>query len=483
MIATEYKPLKPPRVKQAEALEKMEGREFFALLMAMRTGKTKVVLDDFGRRWVAGEADDLLVIAPAGVYRTWETAVEEHVGEPLRSELRVHAWVSGETGRPSQDRQRRFLAYPGPRLLLVNVEALSTVKRARELVVQFARQRRCYGAVDESTVIKNPSAKRTKFLLREVQPLLSPRVIMSGLSTPKSPLDAWAQHEFLKPGVLGFRNWWAFRSRYAIFEKRFIGGRLMDLVTGYRDEDELAARIAPHSYRCRLEDCYDLPPKTYQVRHASMTKEQERIYAELRAYATARLSAEAHVTATQAITQMLRLHQILCGHTRDEGGVEHEIPENRTAAVLQLLEEHDGKAIIWCAYDHDVRRVSAAIEAEEGEGSVARFWGGNRDSREAEERRFVTDPRCRRMVATAAAGGRGRTWTVADLVIYHSNTQNLEHRSQSEERPQGVDKTNSVLYVDLVTPGTVDEKFLESLRAKFDMADRINGDNWRSWVI
>jgi SNF2 family DNA or RNA helicase len=411
----------------------MEGREFFALLMAMRTGKTKVVLDDFGRRWVAGEVDDLLVVAPAGVYRTWETAVREHVGEPLAAELRVLTWSAQDTGKAASDLLRRFEAHPGPRLLLVNVEALSSVRRARELVVRFASQRRCYGAVDESTIIKNQGAKRTKFLLREVSPLLAVRVIMSGLPTPKSPLDAFSQFEFLRHGCLGFSNWWSFRARYAITRRQVIGGRAIDLVVGYRDEDELAQRIAPHSFRCRLEDCYDLPAKTYQVREVPMTDEQERIYREVRDYATARLSEEAHVTATQVITQILRLHQVLCGHTRDETGVEHEIPENRTRAVL--------------------------------------------------ERRFLTAPRCRRMIATAAAGGRGRTWTVADLVVYHSNTQNLEHRSQSEERAQGVDKTTSVLYVDLVTPGTVDVKFLRSLREKIDMADRINGDNWREWVV
>jgi SNF2 family DNA or RNA helicase len=114
---------------------------------------------------------------------------------------------------------------------------------------------------------------------------------------------------------------------------------------------------------------------------------------------------------------------------------------------------------------------------------VARFWGGNRDTREDEERRFLNDPQCQYMVATAAAGGRGRTWTVADLVVYYSNTADLEHRSQSEERAQGVDKVNSVLYVDLIAPGTVDEKMLSTLRRKINMAAAITSDTWREWVI
>jgi hypothetical protein len=87
------------------------------------------------------------------------------------------------------------------------------------------------------------------------------------------------------------------------------------------------------------------------------------------------------------------------------------------------------------------------------------------------------------MVATAAAGGRGRTWSVADLTVYHSNTHNLEHRSQSEERVKGIGKESRALYVDLVSPGTVDEKILMSLKNKINLASILTGDEWRKWVV
>ena len=144
---------------------------------------------------------------------------------------------------------------------------------------------------------------------------------------------------------------------------------------------------------------------------------------------------------------------------------------------------------MWCSYDADIQKVAKALEKKYGAGrpneftAVARFWGGNRNSREDEEKKFLNDPRCRFMVATAAAGGRGRTWTVADLVVYYSNTDDLEHRSQSEERPQGVGKTKSVLYADLRVPGTVDDRIVANLRKKINMAASINGDNWREWLV
>jgi len=83
-----------PRValwpEQKTALQRMEGREAFALLMAMRTGKTATVLADFGRLLYQGKVEALLVIAPAGVYRTWISALDEHYA----GDISTHVWKS-----------------------------------------------------------------------------------------------------------------------------------------------------------------------------------------------------------------------------------------------------------------------------------------------------------------------------------------------------------------------------------------------------
>jgi SNF2 family DNA or RNA helicase len=87
------------------------------------------------------------------------------------------------------------------------------------------------------------------------------------------------------------------------------------------------------------------------------------------------------------------------------------------------------------------------------------------------------------MVATPGAGGRGRTWPQAELLVYYSNTDNLEHRDQSEERASGIGKVNKVTVVDLITRGTVEEKIVLNLRNKINMSAIITGDNYREWII
>jgi SNF2 family DNA or RNA helicase len=479
-----YRPKLDLWAHQREALDELMGHRDFALFMEMRTGKTATILCEFGILEAKGLISDMLVIAPAGVYRVWADDMEKHLSEELRRRVKIHVYKAG-AGKGQREERKAFMMSRGPRVLLMNVEALSVVKEARELCLAFADQRKGMIVVDESTCIKGYSAKRTKFVSETLASRASRRRILTGLPTPQSSLDLFSQFWFLNPTIINHSTYRSFRNKYAVIQRKPFGPRgiMIDVVVGYKNTDELAKRIAPYSFRKKLSECYDLPPKIYTMRHVGMTQEQEKIYSEMRDYATARLEAEEHVTATLVIVQMLRLHQILCGHTKSENGVEVKIPENRTQELLEILEQHDRKAIIWCSYDHDVTKLTKVLRERYGEMSVARFWGGNLNTREDEERNFKTDSQCRFMIGTPQAGGRGRDWSVADLVVYYSNTTNLEHRVQSEDRAHVYGKANQVLYVDLLCPGTVEEKIVTALREKIDLATVITGDEYRKWLI
>jgi hypothetical protein len=367
--------------------------------------------------------------------------------------------------------------------LLANIEATSSVDRVRDTLEEFVGQRRAEVIIDESTTIKGPDTNRTKFAIRRLKPLSSYRRILCGLPTPRDPLDLYGQFSFLDYDILGYNSFTLFRARYAIVIKVQMPGIrwLVPMVKGFKNLPELYARIEPHSYRIRLEDIAHLPV-TWQVRHVEMTDAQKRAYESLKKNCFAELEEGGLITAQLVIVQMLRLHQLLMGYTSIEGLV-REIPEKRTEALLDLLEEYDGKAIIWCSYDYSIRKVAEALAKRYGEGSVARFWGGNARTREEDDKRFRLDPACRFMVATAGSGGRGRKWDVANLVVYYSSTNNLEHRDQSQERAKDMAKKDCTAYVDLIVPGTVEEVIIKALRKKIDLAAVITGDNYREWLI
>lgn len=506
-----FLPVLPPYPHQGAARAKMRGRQVFALNMEMRTGKTKVIMDDFLEMEDEGEVKDLLYVSPGGALYgedALETQVGQHMPPDVAQRARVGVWRSGagQGARRELDRLLREADPRRPRVLLVNVEALSSVDRARELCRDFLqssrdRHRGSVMVVGESTTIKGTS-RRTE-VAQDLGTLASYRRIETGLLTPHSPLDLFHQFYFLDPRILGQHSWFGYRARYAITKQVCLlpreqrealersGRRLpkVTLVVGFRHEDELNERIEPHRFRVRLSECREAPPAVYRFRDVELTPEQRRMYSELKENCTTAIEGAggAHATPLMKVTQVLRLHQLACGHMVDDAGGIHDVPERRTAAVLELLEECEGKAVIWCAYDHCVRKVIAAIRRAYretlGEQCVAGFWGGNASTRVEEERRFKSDPRCRFMAATAAAGGRGREWSLASLMIYHSNTPNLEHRDQSEMRTEAVGKVDPVTRYDLRVRGTPDEMIIQNLRDKITMASTLQGDGYRDWLV
>jgi hypothetical protein len=488
--AMTHTPVLPPYAHQVTALERAAGKKAFAWLMAMRTGKTKVAIDDWCTLVDAGECSDLLVIAPAGAYRTWESELDRHLPPAMKEWVKAATWISNDARAIERVGQVIRSVFRQPRILLMNVEALSAAPMSKIAVAEFMASGRGRGvmvAVDESTTVKNEATERTKMVWR-VGNMAKYRRLLSGLPTPRSPLDLWGQMEFLDHSILNFVSYKAFRQRYADTRPMKVSGSgkrgyYIDIVKRYKNIPELHEKIAPHSYRVRLEDCADIPPKMYVFRDVELTSEQRRLYDDLKAQMYTRLSTGEYASVTEIIVQMLRLHQLCCGHLVDEEGKLHEVPSNRLRDLVDLLEDYDGKAVIWCSYGHDLYAIKEHLEKVFGDNAVAAFWGGNRNEREAEDERFRKHDKCRFMVATPASGGRGRTWSVANLMVFYSNTDNLEHRDQAEERASAIDKKEKVTIVDMRARGTVEDKIIMSLRKKIDMASIITGDAWREWVI
>jgi hypothetical protein len=480
--------------------------------MEMGTGKSKVVVDEFGWRVYCKDVSDLLLIAPAGCYRNWDRDASEddlaelhkHLDPQIFEKLVVRPWRSGG-GKQHLELVRALMRVRGrPRAFIVNVEALSSVERAIKACEEFidTSERGVLLAIDESTIIANGRANRSEAVEQlGLRPNIAAKRILTGLVAPNSPMNIWSQFNFLDPRIIGFRSFVNFRSRYAIQEELKIGGmsdseaRAKGIkrppnprpIVAYRNIEELHEKIAPYSFRVLKEDCLDLPPKVYMpIREVPLTKEQKRIYMEMKEFATARLASETYVTATMVLTHRLRLSQILNGYVKDEEDVIREIPELRTDELMKVLQEYEGKAIIWTSHDFSVRRITDRLRQEYGPQSVAQFWGGNRSTRHLDEARFKTDPRCRFNVSTPSAGGMGNTWVVAGLAIFYDNSDSLKDRMQAEDRNHRdglIEAAGSATYLDLAASGTLDHRKISNLRKKLDLAAMVTADPRRDWLV
>lgn len=183
------------RAHQTVAKERLAGKTAFALLMGMRTGKTKVITDDWGAMVEAGSVKDLLVIAPGGVYLTWEEALLADLPEDLAARVKIFVWRSGRAAAAKTKRAlQEFLQYAGPRVLLMNVEAISAVTKAQELCLAFLMHpEKAMIAIDESVIIKSTDSSCGQFCADVLANKARYRRILSGLISPHSPLDLFNQ--------------------------------------------------------------------------------------------------------------------------------------------------------------------------------------------------------------------------------------------------------------------------------------------------
>ena len=479
-MVRDYRYKTKPYEHQYVALEKSWDKEEYAYFMEMGTGKSKVLIDNIAMLYDRGKINAAMIIAPKGVYRNWlSSEIPTHL--PSHIQYKSVLWTALTSKTKDKEYQSLFETDYNLHIFIMNVEALSTAKG-----LTFARKfLSCHNtliAVDESTTIKTPSAKRTKSILN-LSKFAKYRRILTGSPITKSPLDLYTQCGFLNEELLGFSSYYAFRSRYAHMIERNFGGRRVQIVKSYQRLDELSRLIEPFSYRVLKEDCLDLPDKIYIRREVELTEEQTKLYSTMKQMALATLNGKL-LTAPNVLTQLMRLHQITCGHFKSDDGKIQELKNNRIEELMSILEETEGKAIIWANYIYDIERIVAAIKKEYGEDSVVQYYGAiDSDERQKNIERFQ-DPRSpfRFFVGNPQTGGYGITLTAASTVIYYSNGYDLEKRLQSEDRAHRIGQKKSVTYIDLIAEKTVDEKIVKALRKKIDIASQIMGEELKSWI-
>ena len=489
---TEYPFKTTPYKHQLDCWRASKDRESFALFMDMGCGKSKVIIDNAGYLFLNKRIDGLVVVAPKGTYLNWvENELPIHTSEAVPT--RVAYWSS--CARKEEREALRKLHQPGGtlRTLVVNVEAMSS-ERAVDEVVDFVKRYKCMLTVDESTTIKNPSAKRTKILIN-VGKLAKYRRICSGNPIPNGPLDLYSQSEFLQRNLLGYSNYFAFRNRFAVMQDQKFGQRSFKRVVGYRDLDALKQLMRKFSFIIKKADCLDLPPKVYQTVDVAMGPRQTEAYNKMVQDAYIQLEGGDQVTAPMVLTQLVRLHQIACGFLKPDhmDEVPFGEPNERLSTLLDLLDQAPGKVIIWASYRHNVRQIVAAISEKYGKESVVDFYGETSDDDRKHARKAFQDPdsTVKYIVSNPASGKFGNTWTQGTTVVYYSNSYNLEDREQSEDRSHRIGQFGavhapgedpSVLYIDLRVRGTVDDKIIRVLRNKKKLTDEIVQSNWR-WLI
>jgi len=475
-----YKFKTKPFAHQLKALEMSWDKKVFAYFMEMGTGKSKVLIDNMSILYDKGLINGALIIAPKGVYKNWfDSEIPTHMADHIEKTMVL--WESSAGKSKEKELDTLFKSSYDLHILIMNVEALST-KKGKQFAEKFLSCHKTLMAIDESTTIKNPGANRTKNIIAIGKHVTYKR-ILTGSPVTKSPLDLYTQCWFLDPWLLDQQSYYSFRTRYALTRKINVSGRQVEIVVGYRNLGELSDKIKPFSHRVLKDDCLDLPPKTYMKRTIQLTEEQRKVYKQMKDIALATLNGKL-TTTHNVITQLMRLHQITCGHFKSDDGQTQKIASNRLDELMDVLSEMEGKAVIWAHYRYDIEVIVEAIKKEYGDKSVVTYYGDTSTDDRQKAIKLIQDPESpvRFIVGTPQTGGYGITLTGASTMIYYSNGYDLEKRQQSEARIDRIGQEKPMTYIDIIAEGTVDEKIVKALRTKVNIATEVMGEELKDWI-
>ena len=453
-----------PFKHQIQALQRGAEAYNFAYFMEMGTGKTKVAIDNVCYLFQQKKINTVVVIAPNSVYRNWIDEI--HLHAPLQCHINTHKMDK----KFVQDKTKL-------NFYLINVEAFSHQSGAnilKNIMNQYGKT--MCTIVDESTTIKNRQAKRAKNVIQLCRQSAYKR-ILTGSPITKSPLDLYSQCDFLKQGLLGFNNYFVFRARYSVMKQIQVGGNKNVMIPiYYTNLDELEDKLKSFSFRVRKDECLDLPPKIYEKRIVTLSRPQQEIYNDLKQFCRTVIEDDM-ASYNNKLTEINKLQQVCCGFVKTDDGETKTLPNAKLIELLNILDETEGKVIIWSTFVHSINEIVNALQKKYGSDSTVQIHGiVSLESRTSAVQDFQKNDKVRFLVGNPTVGGYGLTLTAASTIIYFNNSFNLEDRQQSEDRAHRHGQKKSVTYIDLIADKTLDDFVLKTLNQKMKLSAQTLGE-------
>lgn len=441
---------------RAGCVEAFEKYGFYALLMEMGTGKTLTTLAVFESLVVMKKCLRMIVIAPKTLCGTW---VEEKAKHDAAPDAACFVYDSTKWKTDKAKKKYKETLWAKSQVFLVNIESFSRgIPEIMKDILPGALV-----VIDESSKIKNPSAIRTKNLLK-IADKAAFRMILTGTEITNSPLDVYGQFEFLKKGIFGFKSFFMFKNYFAILvDKYAAGGRTFKDVVGYRHVDQLEAVVNRHAYRALIKDCLDLPERINAPIFVEKSAEQARMIKELKKECIT-LFESGELTVLNKAVLFGKFRQIVGGFVKDDAGAVHELKENpKLQALLDDLDGTSDKAIIWAAHVEEVKAIKRAL----GDEAVLYYGEMNMAEREAAIEAFRGPVRF--FVGTPQCAGYGLNLQHCHIMYYYSRPTSPTDNWQSAARTHRAGQTHPCVYKPLVMRGTVDERIESLLEQKTDV--------------
>lgn len=442
------------------ALEEFNKGKGVAFLMDMGTGKTITTIALIGALNSQKRVGKVLVVSPKSIVGVWEEEFQKFAD--FRYALTI---LDGTIAK----KKAAFGYMNGSALQVIVVNYESAWRLENEIAKWSPDMIVC----DESSKIKNPTTAQSK-ALHKLGKQSKHNVILTGTPVTNNPLDFFSQYKFLNEEILG-SSYYLFRNKYAV-----MGGYQNHQIVGYNHLSELVEKVHRVAFRIKIEDAVDLPPFIDEVRTIKLEPKAEAVYRMIEQDCYAELSTDAEVTAKNILTQLLRLSQCTGGFIRDDKTAQ---PQDVSTSKLEALEdiidsclEEDKKVVVFARFVPEIEAIKAMLEKKKV--GYRLIYGATKD-RVEQVRDFQEDASVKVFVGQLQTTGMGLTLTAASVAVFYSLDFSYANYEQSRARIHRIGQTEKCLYIHLVAKNTVDEKIMNALKHKGDIA-KLMVDDWRT---
>lgn len=438
---------------QADAVAKLLPSRVGGLFAEMGTGKSRILIELARIRAAKGKIDRVVWFCPVSLKETVRHEILKHTDASPED---IHVFGDKTTER----------SIPPVFWHVVGIESLAQSRRVM-LAVNALVTENTFSAVDESTYIKGPRAKRT-VRVTEICKRCRYRMVLTGTPFSQGEVDLYGQMTFLSPKILGYNSFGSFAANHIEWEQRrtrghgripVFGGRIVRI----HNKDYLAAKIAPYIYQIRKDECLDLPPKIYLKRRFPLSVETFDAYQLAKEEILKLYEDDSGIAIFHLFTV---LQTIACGF-RKIGDDVRRYGDERLETLLATVGEiaDDEKIVIWAKYREAVDQIVGALSDYYGPDTVQQFHGGlSEAARAAELARWRADGRF--LVATQQAGGYGLTLTEARYAIFYANGFKASERMQAEDRTHRIGQTRKAVYIDIISDAKIEALIDGALSSK-----------------
>lgn len=449
---------------QEKGVEKLSKVKVGALYMEMGTGKTLTALELIKRRIDKGKVNHMLWLCPCTVI------------PDLKLHLREDANISQEL------------------LTICGIETLSSSIKTFYKLMDLVMTKECYLIVDESNLVKNPFAIRSRNILR-LSEECKYKLILNGTPITKNIADLFAQWQILDWRILGYRSYYSFAANHLEYDEK------LHCVRRVLNFDYIMDKISPYVYQVKKDECLTLPKKLQTTFCFDLTQKQRAHYRKtvedfLSLETLYQMNGQNFKFETLIYRVFTALQQISSGQkitSKVSESMQHERffekPEDnpRIEALLYLMWQNfkDDKVIVWCKFMEEIEDVFAALTAE---GFKCCQFHGKMSFKKREEsiEHFKGD--CQVLIANKSCASYGLNLQFCHNAIYYNNDWNWGTKVQSEDRIHRIGQNHDVKIIDLFAEDTLDERILECLSNKENISDRFKNllkdrEKVRKWLL